>query len=248
MKLALISDIHSNRQAFEACLAHARAQGAEQFALLGDFVGYGADPVAVVDEVMRLAGQGAWVIRGNHDEMAVQGTADDGSLGTQTSAWTHAQLSVAQRQFLAKLPLTLSRPPLLLVHASAAKPEAWRYVDSERAATACIDASPPETPHVMVGHVHQQALYYRASGRDLMKFKPTPGVPVPLPRGRPLVACIGSCGQPRDGDPRAMYAMYDGAASRMTFHRVPYNHVDAAAAIRAAGLPDLFADRLEAGR
>ncbi len=248
MKLALISDIHSNRQAFEACLAHARAQGADQFALLGDFVGYGAEPVAVVEQVMQLAAQGAWVVRGNHDEMAVQGGEGDGSLGSQTRAWTHAQLSAAHRQFLAGLPLTLDKPPLLLVHASADRPETWRYVDSERAAAACIAAAAPETPHVLVGHVHQQALYYRGSGRDLMKFTPTPGVPVPLPRTRPSVACVGSCGQPRDGDPRAMYALYDSGAARICFHRVAYNHVAAAAAIRAAGLPALFAGRLEVGR
>ncbi len=248
MKLALISDIHSNRQAFEACEAHARAQGARQFALLGDFVGYGADPVAVVEAVMRLKDEGAWVIRGNHDDMAVAGQADDGSLGTQTSAWTHAQLGAGHRQFLAALPLTLAQPPLLLVHASAAQPQAWRYVDSERAAAACIAAAPPETPHVLVGHVHQQALYYRGSGRDLMKFAPAPGVPVPVPRSRRLVACVGSCGQPRDGDVRAMYALYDLQSARLSFHRVPYNHVAAAAAIRAAGLPELFASRLEVGR
>ncbi len=248
MKLALISDIHSNWPAFEACLAHARARGAGQFALLGDFVGYGAEPGAVVDEVMRLAAAGAWVVRGNHDEMAVQGRPEGDTLGSQTAAWTHAQLSAAHRQFLAGLPLTLDKPPLLLVHASAAQPEKWRYVDSERAATACMAAAPPEAPQVLVGHVHQQALYYQGRGRDLMKFSPSPGVPVPLPRGRAMVACVGSCGQPRDGDPRAMYALYDGAASQLTFHRVPYNHVAAAAAIRAAGLPALFADRLEAGR
>ena len=248
MKLAILSDIHSNWQALQACLAHARAQGARQFALLGDFVGYGADPVAVVQQVMEMAEQGAWVLRGNHDEMAVQGRAADGSLGSQTSAWTHAQLGQAQLDFLAALPLSLARPPLLLVHASAARPESWRYVDSERAAADCLAAAGSDTPQVLVGHVHQQAIYYQGSGREPMKFLPTPGVPVPLPRARRLVACVGSCGQPRDGDPRAMYALHDLATARLTFHRVPYNHVAAAAAIRAAGLPELFADRLELGR
>ncbi len=248
MKLALLSDIHANRQALEACVAHARAQGACQFALLGDFVGYGGEPAAVVDAVMALHAEGAWLVRGNHDDMAVQGRADDGTLGSQTSAWTHAQLSPAQRSFLASLPLELREPPLHLVHASACKPETWRYVDSERAAGECLLATTAETPHVLVGHVHQQALYYRGSGRELMKFTPTPGVPVPVPRSRALVACIGSCGQPRDGDPRAMYALYDLAAASLTFFRVAYNFVAASGAVRAAGLSALFADRLERGR
>ena len=248
MRVALLSDLHANWQALQACLAHARAQGVDQWAVLGDLVGYGGDPVRVLDAVMDLQAQGAWVLRGNHDEMAVQGRPEGDTLGSQTAAWTHAQLSRAQRDFLAGLPLTLPQPPLFLVHASAAQPEKWRYVDSERAATACMAAAPPEAPQVLVGHVHQQALYYQGRGRDLMKFSPSPGVPVPVPSGRALVACVGSCGQPRDGDPRAMYALYDRAASHITFHRVPYNHVAAAAAIRAAGLPALFADRLEVGR
>ncbi len=81
-----------------------------------------------------------------------------------------------------------------------------------------------------------------------MKFAPTPGVPVPMPRHRQWVATIGSVGQPRDGDPRAMYALFDMSAAQVTFHRVPYDYQSAAAAIRAAGLPEYFAKRLEDGR
>ena len=96
MKLALLSDIHANIQAFDACLAHARARGAEQFALLGDFVGYGADPVAVLQRVQELAGRGALLVKGNHEEMAVRPPADSKSLGTSTAVWTHAQLHRSQ--------------------------------------------------------------------------------------------------------------------------------------------------------
>jgi diadenosine tetraphosphatase ApaH/serine/threonine PP2A family protein phosphatase len=103
-------------------------------------------------------------------------------------------------------------------------------------------------PHVLVGHVHHQTLYYQGAGRGLMPFKPTPGVAVPLPRSRACVATVGSVGQPRDGDPRAMYALYDMSAGRLTFHRVPYDHAAAAQAIRQAGLPEHFAHRLETGR
>jgi len=96
--------------------------------------------------------------------------------------------------------------------------------------------------------VHHQTLYYQGAGRDLMPFKPTPGVAVPVPRLRACVATVGSVGQPRDGDPRAMYAIYDLSAGRLTFHRVPYDHAAAAQAIRQAGLPEHFAHRLETGR
>lgn len=254
MRLALLSDLHANRQALDACLSHARTQGADRFAFLGDLVGYGADPVGVLDQVMGLQAQGAWVLQGNHDAMAVVPPTGDVSVGASTAAWTHAQLNDAHRKFLAHLPLTDTVDHVLLVHASADKPEAWRYVDGERAARACLDAAKADglagvlAPHVLVGHVHHQTFYYQGAGRGLMPFKPTPGVGVPVPRSRACVATVGSVGQPRDGDQRAMYAIYDLATARLIFHRVPYDHAAAAQAIRQAGLPEYFAHRLETGR
>ena len=255
MRLALLSDLHANWQALSACLAHAQAQGVDRYAFLGDLVGYGADPVPVVEQVMALHAQGALVLQGNHDAMAVTPPQGDVSMGSSTANWTHQQLSTEQRAFLAALPLTESLEHLLLVHASADKPEAWRYVDSERTATVCLDAARARGTqggvaknHIVVGHVHHQTLYYQGAGRDLMPFKPTVGVGVPVPRLRACVATVGSVGQPRDGDPRAMYAIYDLTAGRLTFHRVAYDCAAAAAAIRQAGLPEFFAQRLETGR
>lgn len=255
MRLALMSDLHANRQALGACLAHAQAQGVDRHAFLGDLVGYGADPVWVVEQVMAWQAGGALVIQGNHDAMAVTPPQGEVSMGSSTADWTHRQLSAEQRRFLADLPLTASLEHLLLVHASADKPETWRYVDSERAASVCLDAAHGRGSllgaakhHILVGHVHQQTLYYQGAGRDLMPFKPTVGAAVPVPRWRACVATVGSVGQPRDGDPRAMYAIYDLVAGRLTFHRVPYDHAAAAAAVRQAGLPEFFAQRLETGR
>ena len=250
MKLALLSDIHSNLQAFDACVAHAQAAGAQRFALLGDLVGYGAEPVAVLQQVMEMADEGAIVLKGNHDEMAVTPDGANKTLGGSTADWTHAQLDTGQRDFLDKLPLTHREDLILLVHASVDSPGRWRYVDDERSAGASLDAcaEQPGVQYVFGGHVHQQMPYYRGMGRGLMKFAPTPGVPVPMPRHRQWVATIGSVGQPRDGDPRAMYALFDTATAQATFHRVAYDYQSAAAAIRAAGLPEFFAKRLEDGR
>jgi diadenosine tetraphosphatase ApaH/serine/threonine PP2A family protein phosphatase len=249
MKWALLSDIHANAQALEACLKHARAQGVDCFAILGDVVGYGAQPFEVVDQVMQLAAQGAVVIRGNHDAMAVLPDPADLSVGASTAKWTHAQLNTVQRQFLANLPLKAQHDQTLFVHASAEWPERWRYIDRPEVAQACLDAAATDQAHrVFVGHVHHQFVYYRGTGRQLMSFKPTPGVPIPMPSHRQWVVTVGSVGQPRDGDPRAMYAMLDDAAQRLTFHRIPYDHTTAALAIRQAGLPEYFAKRLEDGR
>ena len=100
MKLALLSDIHANIQAFDACLVHAREHGAQEFAVLGDLVGYGADPVAVVERAQQLVAQGALMVKGNHDQMAVTPPAQVETVGDTTAAWTHAQLSADQLQFL----------------------------------------------------------------------------------------------------------------------------------------------------
>ncbi len=255
MKLALLSDIHSNRQALDACMDHARAQGAQRFAWLGDLVGYGADPGYVVRQAMALVADGHCVIGGNHDALAVHppqpGDQAAGTVAAQGAGWTHGQLTPHERAFLAARPLVAELGGVLLVHASADAPERWRYVDNEAVAQQCLDAATrrPGIRHVFCGHVHQQTLYYRGTGRGLMRFAPQPGVAIPVPPRRQWVATIGSVGQPRDGDPRAMYALLDTDAWLLRFERVPYDHATAAAAIRATGaMPDDFAQRLELGR
>ena len=249
MKLALLSDIHANLQAFDACLAHAQAVGAQRYALLGDLVGYGADPVAVVQRVIQMAGEGAIVLKGNHDEMAVMPDGANKTLGGSTADWTHAQLDAAQRAYLDALPLTHREDTTLLVHASVDSPGRWRYVDDERSAGASLDAcaDQPGVHYVFGGHVHQQMLYYRGTGRGLMKFAPTPGVPVPMPRHRQWVATIGSVGQPRDGDPRASCGIYDAERRQFDHFKVFY---DIGATQRLMGdmkMPGMLAERLSYG-
>ena len=232
MKLALLSDIHANIQALDACLAHAREHGAQQFAVLGDLVGYGADPVAVVERVQQLVAEGALLVKGNHDQLAVTPPAQVQTVGDTTAAWTHAQLSADQLQFLDQLPLTLQRDAVMLVHATVNDPAAWHYVYDERAARESLDAAAalPDVRYVFCGHVHQQTLYYRGASVDLMKFLPTAGVAVPVPRHRRWLATIGSVGQPRDRNPQAMYAIFDTEKLQLTFQRVSYDHHAAAVA------------------
>ncbi len=250
MKLAVLSDIHANIQGMDACLRHARERGARQFALLGDLVGYGADPVAVVQRAQDLASHGALLIKGNHDDMAVNPPAVPRTLGDSTAGWTHAQLSAGHRRFLDALPMTLQHGSLLLVHASADEPASWPYIYDDDAALDCFAAAAamPNVRQVFVGHVHHQTLFSKVQREALQKHKVTAGEPVMLDPARQWLATIGSAGQPRDGNPHAMYALYDTESCALDFQRVAYDHVHAADAIRQAGLPIWLAHRLEVGR
>ncbi|HNW02531.1 MAG TPA: metallophosphoesterase family protein [Burkholderiaceae bacterium] len=250
MKLALLSDIHANLRALDACVAHATSEGASRFALLGDLVGYGPQPVQVLQRVRLLASAGAIVLKGNHDEMAVNPPSTAQALGEIGAAWTHAQLTAADRAYLDALPLSDTQGAVHLVHASANAPQKWQYVINEQLAAASLDAAceDPAVRYVFGGHVHEQTLYFMTATHKLMRFAPTPGVPIPLPASRRWLATVGSVGQPRDGKTQAMYAMFDLARAELTFHRVPYDHLAVAADLRAAGLPEFFAKRMEEGR
>ncbi len=249
MRLALLSDIHGNLQALDACLAHARAQKTQRFAFLGDMVGYGAQPAEVLERIMLLTEEGAVVLKGNHDDMAVNPPAVPKTIGDSTAGWTHRQLNDSQREWIAALPLTHHMDTVLLVHASVDAPELWRYVYDERSASESLNAASafPDVRYVFGGHVHLQTLYYRGTD-GLMKFTPQSGVAVPVPKHRQWLSTVGSVGQPRDGKTQAMYALLDTERQQLTYHRVPYDHFAAATAIRRAGLPEFFAQRLEEGR
>ena len=246
MKLALFADIHSNLEAITACLAHAAAIGAQQYAFLGDLVGYGADPVAVLDLIEQHASEGAVVLLGNHDAAAID--RPSGHLSPNALAaivWTQRQLGEKQRAFLAGLPLTVRQDDILFVHASAATPEAWSYVTSAAEAERSMRAA--DAGVVFCGHVHEPMLYTIGTGGRPIPFRPIAGTPIPTAKHRQWLAIVGSAGQPRDENNAACYALADFERARLTFFRVPYDTTTAAQKVRAAGLPERLALRLERG-
>jgi diadenosine tetraphosphatase ApaH/serine/threonine PP2A family protein phosphatase len=245
VRIALLSDIHANIEALDACVAHARAQGAETHALLGDFVGYGADASAVVDSVMRFADEGAIVIKGNHDAAMDRRGGYFNEQAQAALEWARETLSDAQKRFLANLPLVALRSPSYFVHASAAAPERWDYVDSPGTALRCAEAA-GET-YTFCGHVHDQMLYFETPGGRMSAFQPSPGTPIPVRGPRRWLAIVGSVGQPRDRNPAAAYSMFDDTRREITFFRVPYDYLGAAEKIRRAGLPAALAYRVESG-
>jgi diadenosine tetraphosphatase ApaH/serine/threonine PP2A family protein phosphatase len=245
VRIAFLSDIHANREALDACLRDARRRGAERLVFLGDFVGYGADAAEVVARVAEEASRGAVAVKGNHDDALERRSGYFNDAAQAALDWAKRTLDRAQRAFLAQLPLTAHETPYFYVHASAARPERWDYVDSAAAAQRCVRAA-AET-YTFVGHLHDQMLYYEGARGRMLPFRPAPGTAIPVGAHRRWLAVVGSVGQPRDRNPAAAYALLDGARGEVTFLRVPYDHLGAARRIREAGLPESLAYRVELG-
>jgi len=244
--LAIFADVHANRQAFTACLEAARVRGAGRIILLGDFVGYGADPEWSVDTVMQLVEEGALAVRGNHDNAIANPSKTMNEVAQAAIDWTRGRLSSAQRAFLAELPMVEDEDDRLYVHSEAANPARWRYVQSTADAARSIVATSAQV--TFCGHIHRPALYSMSATAKMTSFVPTSGVAVQLLNGRRWLAVLGSVGQPRDGNPAACFATYDTATREITYCRVAYDVETAASRIRANGLPLWLAERLSQGR
>lgn len=245
MLIAFLADIHSNRQAFEACLEHAHSTNAGRFVLLGDVIGYGGDPVWTMATVIRLADEGAAIILGNHDQAIFKPAPQMHADAQFAAEWTRSQLGTAERDFLACLPLTIRDADRLYVHADASSPERWNYVTTAEEALLSMMATDARV--TFSGHSHLPAIFGLSAMAKMTSFTPVAGKPVPLLNWRRWHVVLGSVGQPRNGDPAASYAVYDTDKAEITFHRVPYDIEAAAAAIRSSGLPPWFADRLFLG-
>ena len=246
MKLAILSDIHSNLEALQACLKHAKLQGAEQFAFTGDLVGYGADPLACIDIIADLAQHGAIVVKGNHDEAALSGLCETMEFNARDAIyWTREQLGPSERAFIKTLPLLRQHEDMLFVHACAVAPEQWTYITGPTQAGHCMRAS--KARFTFSGHVHQPTLYYQLQKAKPQVFYPIPGVAIPLLANRKWLAIVGSVGQPRDANPASSYAIFDRKLCSLTYFRVPYDHARTARKILAAGLPAILAQRLARG-
>jgi diadenosine tetraphosphatase ApaH/serine/threonine PP2A family protein phosphatase len=245
VRTAVLSDIHGNLEALQACVAHARRQGVDGWAFLGDFVNYGADPLACLDLVRELAGDAPVAVRGNHDEAALGGLWESmNPVAREALHWTRRHLGDDERDFLAALPYRADLAEALLVHASAHRPGEWEYLAGTTQARQCLHATRSDL--VFAGHMHVPMLYHRSSDQ-VRAFDPPAGIAVPLATSRQWLVVAGSVGQPRDGNCAAAYLLYDSDKREVSSCRVPYDHVEAARKILAAGLPRELAWRLARG-
>jgi diadenosine tetraphosphatase ApaH/serine/threonine PP2A family protein phosphatase len=245
MLIALLSDIHGNREALTACLADAVRAGAEHYVFLGDLVGYGADPAWVVDRAAEMVLAGAIAILGNHDAAILNPTESMNAAAAAALAWTRTRLNAQHRSFLAGLPLTAEDGDRLYVHASASAPDSWIYVCSPREAFQSFRA----THHRLTfcGHTHVPALFNESAVSQPQQHVPNDDQPIPLLGQRRWLAVLGAVGQPRDNNPAACYGLFDDVRNKLTYVRVRYDAELAARKIRAAGLPEFLAARLTLG-
>lgn len=246
MRYLVISDIHSNREALEAVLADA-AEQYEQIVCCGDLVGYGADPNRVVEWAR---GALALVVRGNHDKTASGIIEDDwfNPAARAASGWTARALTPENRKYLADLPKGPAfAADFALVHGSPADEDEY-VADTEEARQAFAYV---ERMVTFFGHTHLQGGFRIAARRLGAVAGPGAGrdaVRVILEPDTWYLVNPGSAGQPRDQDPRAAYALYDAETREVEFRRIAYDIATAQEKIRAAGLPEVLAARLDVGR
>ena len=248
MRIGFLSDIHGNREALDACLAQARRLRVDRLVFLGDLVGYGADPVYVVDRVADLQEtKGAIVLLGNHDAAAIAGdTAGMNDYARDAILWTHGELDAAQIAFLRGLKTSVEDDDRLYVHADATAPDQWRYITDVAEAERSLRAT--DRRLTFCGHVHRPALYHMASQKPAIAFKPQAGTPIPLIGHRQWLLVQGAVGQPRDENPAASWGVLDVETNEFTFQRTSYDIETAADKIHAAHLPQILAARLYIGR
>jgi predicted phosphodiesterase len=243
MRVAIVSDIHANRHAFEAVLDAVDATGAEELWCLGDLVGYGAEPDACIELTRRHV---AVCLAGNHD-LATCGklSLDQFVRGAELSIdWTQHVIGPDSLAFLSALEPQRLDEVVGLYHASPRDP-VWEYVLSPLQAELCFDLL--EQRVACIGHSHMALSYCRRDGTPASGDTCPGGTELDLADGTWLLN-PGSVGQPRDGDPRAAWMLLDTQAWTASFHRTEYDIAGAAAAIRAARLPDSLAERLGHGQ
>ena len=249
MRIAILSDVHGNLAALEAVLRHAQAQAQgtiDAFWCLGDTVGYGPQPRECV---ALLRERGALLVAGNHDRAGTgkMGTEEFNPDAATAARWTIDRLGAEERAYLESLPEVFLQGEFTLVHGTLRRP-IWEYLYSPEAAQAHLERQ--QTPFGLVGHTHIPMLILERpqspNGCEISFLED--GTKVKLTRERKMVINPGSVGQPRDGDPRAAYAILDREADTVALHRVEY-HIEATQRLmEAARLPRWLIERLALGR
>jgi predicted phosphodiesterase len=240
MKYAIFGDIHSNWEALQAVLADAQEQGVTHYACVGDIVGYNANPCECLDKIREL---NASCVRGNHDHYCSHDENLSGfhPLAADVVDWTRQKLNDDQRQFLKELRFSSPVETFTLVHSTLDTPEMWGYVFDKLEAEANFNYQ--TTSICFYGHTHVPLAFERSDairGGLYTKIK--------IRMGKKYFVNVGSVGQPRDGDPRAAYVIYNMLDNVIELRRIAYDFRVTQQKILDNGLPSRIAARLAVGR
>ncbi|HJT81370.1 MAG TPA: metallophosphoesterase family protein [Chthoniobacterales bacterium] len=240
MRFAIFSDVHANLEALEAVLSDAEQRGATHYVCLGDVVGYNANPHECVE---RIQAMDCPIVKGNHDEQAslTESSRDFNELAEHAIEWTRANLKPEDKDWLRDLRLERQVRDFTIVHATLDTPAQWGYVFNNLDAAASFTYQ--HTAICFFGHTHVPMAFIREDGVRRVTFEL-----LRIDPGRKYFINAGSTGQPRDGDWRAAYCLYDSEENIVELHRVRYDLDTAQKKIIKAGLPRLLAERLAMGR
>jgi predicted phosphodiesterase len=239
-KYAILGDIHSNLEALNAVLEDAESNGVDTYVCVGDIVGYNANPAECLERIRELC---VAVVRGNHDHYVSHDECleDFHPLAANVIDWTRRQLNEEQIQYLRDLRLSRMVDGFTIVHSTLDMPEKWGYVLDSLDAESNFNY---QTSSICFhGHTHVPVVFERQS-RVVRNLFTTFHVTL----GRKCFINTGSVGQPRDGDPRAAYVIYEPSSRRLELRRVPYDIATTQRKIIEAGLPDRLAKRLDYGK
>ena len=239
MKFAIFGDIHANLEALNAVLEDANNHGCSHFVCMGDIVGYNANPQECL---ATIRGLDCPVVKGNHDEVVSSDTELIGlnPLAEQAMAWTRDNLDQEDKTYLMNLKLVRQVRDFTIAHATLDSPGGWGYVTSKFHALESFGYQ--YTPVCFIGHTHVPAFYVKTSTVEELSERV-----LDVENGKKYLINVGSVGQPRDGDPRASYCIYDIGGQRIVNRRVEYDIKSAQDKIISAGLPDKLAERLSCG-
>jgi len=244
MRFGLFADVHGNLEAFEMVRRQLSREAVDEYVFLGDLVGYGADPVACIRLLREMSAEKPCLcVAGNHD-YAVAGRVSSESFtfyARQAVLWTQGILAKDDLDFLAGFPLMGKTAYFRAVHASPFAPERWLYFTNINDAHQNFMAF--DEPLCFIGHSHAPVVFSIAE-----RITRCMELVIPLKRGKRYIINVGSVGQPRDGNPRAAFAIYDTDQNQVTVHRVAYEVSLAQAKIIKAGLPKILAYRLFYGK
>ena len=247
MRYLVLTDIHANLEALDTCLADARVRGFDQTLVLGDLVGYGADPNTVIERVQALTPVA--IVRGNHDKVACGLEQAEGfnSVAKSAARWTLDALTAPYRDWLASLPEGPHDVDDVIEICHGAPFDEDAYIFDELDAVRALKVS--TRPLCFFGHTHYPVTFELSDGSFDMMGPATAGeMLIQMRKGSKYLVNPGSVGQPRDGDPRAAYAIADTTARKVELFRLKYPVEEAQAKVMSAGLPEILAQRLGMGR